>query len=145
MSRVLNLLLLVFCYRSWSETNAGIYRDILRARKAVTLQEIQERHENLNLARRACQIQLREKRLPSACYETLKRELSLGVHISAQKKKHWLGQLDLLCIKSCEDLRIPLFEGSDSYLSSVCQKQLKEARRVQKYHLDHGQDIWPEN
>lgn len=104
-----------------------------RAKNKAEISRLQSDFEALKIARGACRIQLRAGAAPLACFESLEREISWGLHPNAAKGRELRVKLENLCEKAAHELKIPREIPSDASVSLKCRAQLAEARRVLIY------------
>jgi hypothetical protein len=132
---------LVHCFiffsisHSRAETLESRYlRSISAARSVAEVEELKQNYEQLSVARTACLIQLRERSVPTACYE----ELSLAIKDGEQDSALQIKKLDKLCMSASLRLRLNSVPGP--YVSRYCVNKVHEAMVVQAYRQE---DVWP--
>jgi len=110
---------------------AQIAAKLMSARSPAELQTAQRLFESLRITRLACQIQLREKSVPFACYQVYLLERALGLHKQRQEQARLMRELDALCSETASKLNVPAFPLEN--LSANCRQQVQTARSIQRY------------
>ncbi len=110
-------------------------RRLARARTPAAVAKAVADFENLKVARAACRIQVREKRLPLACYEALNLEIRQGLRPARPDsgRRGVLHRLDELCRETAAALTVPELPVSPHETSPACRKYLAEARSIRNY------------
>lgn len=118
------------------------YADRLsRAKSASEVRSLERLHEQLQIARRACRLQLQNKIAPLACYESLQLEVRWGLHPRKTEQFRLREKLDRLCAEAAQHLRAP--RRTPSYISAHCREEVEQAQNVMSYR--ESQPEWPEN
>jgi hypothetical protein len=121
--------------------NIDYAQRLLKAKSASEIQSLQRMHDELQVARRACKLQLQDKSAPLACYDSLNLEIKWGMHPNRGQQKILREKLDHLCAESAQHLRIP--RNFSSAVSPRCRLYLAEAHRVRLYR--ENRPDWSEN
>lgn len=114
---------------------------LLKAKSANEIQTLQRMHDDLQVARRACKLQLKDKSAPIACYDSLNLEIKWGMHPNRGRQKILREKLDHLCSEAAQRLNIPRI--FPSAISGKCRFHLAEAHRVRMYRENRPE--WSEN
>lgn len=118
---------------------------ISRAKTPAEVTRLSKAYSDLKEARIACRIQLRRRTLPSACYDSLKGEIKLGMHGSTTRRKQLLSKLDEKCAETAADIylsghSVPRADG----ISPYCARKVNEARKIHAYR-NETREYWSEN
>lgn len=147
MKNVLLAVLVLFLplFVSAESLESRYMEKISRARSPAEVTRLTKAYSDLKEARTACRIQLRRKTLPSACYDSLKGEIQLGMHASSGEKKRLMEKLDEKCAETASTIYLqgeaaPRISG----ISAFCARKVSEARRIQAYR-DDNRGNWSEN
>lgn len=138
----------LFCIYLWIPTTAFAHLDadyvqrLSRARSAPEIRHLQSAFTELRIARAACRLQVRQKILPVACYDSLAAEIHWGLHPQTVKQKKLRQDLDQLCVRAAESLRVPRSLPSLRKVSALCRAHLARAQEIQKYRTQ--QSNWSE-
>jgi hypothetical protein len=112
-----------------------------RAKSASEIRSLERLHEELQIARRACRLQLQNKIAPLACYESLQLEVRWGIHPRKAEQFRLRQKLDHLCTEAAQHLRAP--RRTPSYISSRCREEIEQAQNVMSYR--ESQPEWSDN
>jgi hypothetical protein len=115
--------------------------DLARARSRAEAEAAWSAYERLRVARSACEIQLHERSVPAACYETLALESASGL-VDARERDRRRQDLDRRCARAAQRLNVHA-EDSGS-VSGECARAVKEAREIQAYRAQDSED-WSGN
>jgi hypothetical protein len=111
------------------------------ARSAAEIRNLERLHEELQIARRACRVQLQNKTAPLACYESLQLEIRWGFHPRKAEQFRLREKLDRLCAEAAQHLRAP--RRTPPYISAGCRENVERAQRVMSYRENRPE--WSEN
>jgi hypothetical protein len=112
-----------------------------RAKSASEVRDLARFYEELQIARRACRLQLQNKIAPLACYESLQLEVRWGIHPRKTEQFRLREKLDRLCAEAAQHLRAP--RRMPSYISARCREEIEQAQNVMSYR--ENQSEWSGN
>lgn len=121
--------------------NTDYARRLLRAKSAREVGSLQKNHEEMQIAHRACKLQLNERSAPLACYDSLSLEIKSGLHPNPGHQLALRSKLDRLCAEAAKRLQVP--RRIPASISASCRHSLAQADRVRKYR--EGRPEWSEN
>jgi hypothetical protein len=108
-----------------------VLEQLTQARSARDVDNLKQYFEQMRIARKACQIQLREGSVPASCYHVLELERSLGLHSSKYDRARLLQKLDDRCSEATSKLAIgPVALAG---LSPACRRKVTAAMAIQAY------------
>lgn len=116
---------------------AHYLRALARARTMESVRQLTDEFERWRVAQTACQIELRENRLPLNCFEAAHLEDRVAPDPSRLRER--LRHLTRLCSAALNSLQ-NLPDPSD-YLTEECSRSLSEARSLKAYR---DEDSWSE-
>jgi hypothetical protein len=114
---------------------------LARAKSASEVRSLERLHEQLQIARRACRLQLQNKIAPVARYESLELEGRWGLHPRKAEQFRLREKLDRLCAEAAQHLRAP--RRTPSHISARCREEIEQAQNVMSYR--ESQPEWSEN
>lgn len=114
---------------------------LARAKSASEVRNLERSHEELQIARSACRLQLQNKTAPLACYESLQLEIRARLHPRRADQLRLREKLDQLCAEAARHLRVP--RQTPPYISGKCRAELQRAQRVMSYRENRPE--WSEN
>lgn len=114
------------------------YRAFTSAKTPQQITAATKDYERWKVTHAACLIELRERKLPSSCYEELQ-----WMRASPSKRAHFISRLDQLCTQVARRLDTPLVAHPS--LSKPCAKEVKEAIATQAYRSEDADERWSEN
>lgn len=131
----------IFIFSASSMAFAQNYTHRLaRAKSAGEVRDIQTRFEQLQVAQRACRLQVSSKSVPFACYEVLSLEIAWGMHQSSSRKR-LSEKLDAMCTEAAQKFLVP--RKIPNGVSSKCRAEILAANRILTYREDRP--AWSEN
>lgn len=124
--------LLLFNSGVTAATLERLYVDRLAERRTgKEVHELRKEFEDLKIARAACRLQIRQNKVPEACYETLGLETRWGLHPSERSRAKLRAELDEICRKAANELRVG--RHSLNAVSPACRREIAKAREIQEY------------
>lgn len=136
------LLLLIYMSLARADDLEQLYvKRIAHARYAAEITQLETLHEQTQIARRACRIQIERESAPLACFEALAFEAKWGLH-TPKSRKELTGDLDRLCAHASARLKIPPRIQASRYLSPSCRRSVERASEARAYREDR---FWSEN
>ncbi len=133
---------LLYILLAWSQAETlenRFLRHLKHAHRGFQVDNLHSAYARLKVADLACEIQLNEERVPSACYESLSLRQKLGIEIPARKKAKRLRQLDEVCLRAAEQLKTS--PGQDSFVSAECAQKIRQSQEIQDYR-GQAPDTW---
>ncbi|MGE4131238.1 MAG: hypothetical protein AB7F86_06345 [Bdellovibrionales bacterium] len=110
----------------------ALLRAATRARTGPEVEIVAQLQDQTKISRIACDIELREKRVPTACYSALRNELELGTISKARHTKR-LTELDSICRSNAPNEDLRLFSTVQTDLSLKCREQVAKQIELLKY------------
>lgn len=124
------------------ETLEQKYLQQLHRGRADDWPRLREHFEFIKASRLACRLQLREKRVPAACYQTLAAEQEWNLRPPPEARR-LITEFDRRCRQAAEALNVPLPGPSTRHMSANCRRAVAEARKIQEYRNDSAAPSWP--
>jgi hypothetical protein len=112
-----------------------------RATTSVKTAQLHADYRALQIARRACRVQLLEQRLPVACYEALSLEKSWHLQSKADQSRI-LRRLNSLCREAARNFHQRPLPRRLKPVSNACRLEVLKAARIQAYSEEAR---WSEN
>lgn len=140
---MLRLVTLLLIYLGVSRVDAMefetyFYKAFARAKTSEQVANLTKDYERWRVTHAACLIELRDRTLPSSCYEELQWS-----KISGQKRAEAIIRLDRICLQATRRLSIRLYVHPA--LSRACAKEVRDAIAVQAYRREDADGRWSEN
>lgn len=122
----------------WASTLEVHYlRSLSRARSHTEVEFLQQSYSQVKTAQTACAIQLKERLLPSACYEVVNLESQLKLNGSTKERSAKIRHLDRLCAIAAENLHL---QTETLALSPKCLQIVQAAHAIQDYRDEEAAD-----
>lgn len=112
-----------------SDLEARYFARLRHAHSAREIDSLRHNYDELRLDHLACRIQLRERQVPLACYESLRLEMRLGLTEHPQTLR---AELDRRCRDATARLAVPQ-AAPPSGVSAACLGWIRDARRINAY------------
>ncbi len=125
------LLLAFFSLANAQGLDEALIRRLASASSAAQVRRLEEQADALRVARLACRIQLRERRIPAACYSALKLERNFGLASGRGTER----ELDRKCESGSRRLKSPI-RIEMSALSRSCRDSVRRALELLAYKLE---------
>lgn len=133
--------LLVLCLLVFSFSTRALTLDefatakIASAKSNESILNVQKTVRDIELSRRACAIELKERRVPYRCFASLRIETTWGLNKKPEITRNRLNQR---CIEASFQLR-GTDAGDLAVLSELCRRSVLKARAISAYKAD---DRW---
>lgn len=115
------------------------YVQRLNRAQASQVDGLFDHFERIRVLRLACRLQLKEKKVPSACYEAVAAE-DKWIPRPKAKAEALRKELDERCARAARRLNVPSRGNLRPELSASCRKKVEEAWRIQAYR--QGGEAW---
>lgn len=119
------------------------FQELAHAKSASEVSRVVAAFEELKISRAACRIQLKQKKVPVACYESLSLEIKKGLHPRSVKQTQLLARLDEICAESAQKFQIPRELPPTLAVSVKCRNHIAEALEIRRYR--EQSPAWSEN
>ncbi len=113
------------------------------AKNSSSVTKIQSAFDEIRIARLACQVQLKEKIIPYACYQALRLENGWNLHQDKNQLRQLQLRIDRRCASAAERMR-GLTSVDLRLVSSACRLNVKKARELSAYK-NGAPDSWRDN